>query len=239
MKKFAVFDIDGTLIRWQLYHAVVNELAQENLLGDDALQKLHEARMVWKRREHPKAFSQYEAELIKIYETALPNVSTKKFDAAVEKVANEFNAQVYRYTRDLILSLKKQNYVLIAISGSHQELVEKIAKQFDFDLWTGTKYERRGGAFSGKSFIASHNKRELLQEFIAEHNLTAKDSYAVGDSKSDAPMLELVEHPIAFNPDQELFEIAQKNTWPIVIERKNVVYKLEANKEDHGKYVLG
>src|SRR3546814_11785501 len=29
MKKFAVFDIDGTLIRWQLYHAVVETVAKD------------------------------------------------------------------------------------------------------------------------------------------------------------------------------------------------------------------
>ncbi len=28
---FAVFDIDGTIIRWQLYHALADELAKENI----------------------------------------------------------------------------------------------------------------------------------------------------------------------------------------------------------------
>jgi phosphoserine phosphatase len=42
-------------------------------------------------------------------------------------------------------------------------------------------------------------------------------------------MLELVQRPIAFNPERELAKIAMKRGWPIVVERKNVVYKLSAD----------
>jgi phosphoserine phosphatase len=48
-------------------------------------------------------------------------------------------------------------------------------------------------------------------------------------------MLEYVEHPIAFNPEIRLFNEARNKGWKIVVERKNVVYELEAN---HGSYVL-
>ncbi len=234
-KKFAAFDIDGTLIRWQLYHTVVDKLAVDGLLGDKAHKQLHQARMVWKRREHPDAFKAHEKELIKVYEQALPNLTTKQFDEAVQEVASEYKAQVYTYTRDLARSLKKQDYFLIAISGSHYELVEHVAKQFDFDEWVGTEYERKNGRFTGKAFIASIDKKTILNNLIDKHSLSLNGSYAVGDSKSDAPMLETVENPIAFNPDQELFDLAKNKGWPIVVERKNVVYEL--GKHD-GKYEL-
>jgi phosphoserine phosphatase len=48
-------------------------------------------------------------------------------------------------------------------------------------------------------------------------------------------MLEFVEHPIAFNPEDTLFEKAKTAGWDIVIERKNVVYTL---KEKDGSYLL-
>jgi HAD superfamily hydrolase (TIGR01490 family) len=235
MKKFAVFDIDGTLIRWQLYHAVVDKLAQKGLLGKEADKILHEARMVWKRREHPNAFREYEMQLINIYEQALPHLTPQQFDQAVEEVAQEYKTQVYTYTRDLIARLKKEGYMLIAISGSHREIVKHIAEQFGFDHWTGTEYERKNGQFTGKVTVGSHDKKSTLQNFIKEHELSISGSYAVGDSKSDAVMLEIVENPIAFNPDRELLEIAKKNNWKIVVERKNVVYELE---DSDGSYLL-
>src|SRR6476659_2784535 len=94
-KPFAVFDIDGTLIRWQLYHAIVDKLAKEGALGDNAREKLHEARMVWKRREEPDAFKAYEKTLIDVYESALGKLSARLFDAMVQTVIAEYKDQTY------------------------------------------------------------------------------------------------------------------------------------------------
>lgn len=235
MSKFAVFDIDGTLIRWQLYHAVVDKLAKRGALGESAEKKLNDARMTWKRREHPEAFKTYELALISIYESAFSTLDVKEFDAMVQEVIEEYKDQVYTYTRDLIKDLKKQGYLLLAISGSHTELVQEIAKYYQFDDFVGTRYARKEGKFSGMEFLASKDKKAVLQQLVAKHKLEFSESVAVGDSKSDAAMLEMVEHPIAFNPDQSLFEIATQHGWNIVIERKNVVYNLEPRD---GTYVL-
>lgn len=235
MNKFAVFDIDGTLIRWQLYHAVVDRLAKQNMLGAEAHRQLHEARMIWKRREHPNAFRDYEHSLISIYENALPSLSPKAFDDVVEDIAREYKEQVYTYTRDLARTLKKKEYLLIAISGSHEELIGHVAKQYNFDLWVGTRYERKNGRFTGKKFVASKDKETELKKLVSTHALSFKDSVGVGDSKSDASFLRLVKQPIAFNPDRELFSIAKDSGWKVVIERKNMVYKLESRS---GNYIL-
>lgn len=45
----------------------------------------------------------------------------------------------------------------------------------------------------------------------------------------------MVEHPVVFNPTEKLLEIAEANGWPIVLERKSVVFELE--KGEHG-YLL-
>lgn len=235
MSKFAVFDIDGTLIRWQLYHAVVDRLAKLDLLGPQAHQTLHDARMVWKRREHPDAFREYEKALIDVYEDALPDLPTKTFDKVAEEVAKEYKPQVYTYTRELAAKLKKTGYILIAISGSHKELIGHVAKQYGFDIWVGTTYERTDGRFTGKKYVPSIDKKTVLRDIIEDKELDAHDSFGVGDSKSDAAFLGMVDNPIAFNPDRELFALAKTNGWNIVIERKNMVYTLRAK---NGTYVL-
>lgn len=226
-RKFAVFDIDGTLIRWQLYHAVVDKLASSGALGDQAKHNLRSARMVWKNREHSEAFKDYEHELINVYESAIGDIDTGHFDELVDEVIEEYKDQVYTYTRDLLIALKSEGYFLVAISGSHNELVEKLAKYYGFDEWAGTKYERKSGRFSGNKFVASLNKKTLLEAIIKNRDLNLKDSYGVGDSMGDAPMLEIVDNPIAFNPAQDLYQLAKEKGWQIVVERKNVVYRLE------------
>lgn len=235
MKKFAVFDIDGTLIRWQLYHVIVDRLAKAGEISQESHEKLREARLSWKNREHDESFTKYEMVLIEIFESSITSISPKIFDQLVDEVISEYRNQVYTFTRDLISDLKQKDYMLLAISGSHNELVAEISKFYDFDDWVGTNYEREEDGYSGKSFIASHHKATILNDLIKKHDLDIKGSYGVGDSRSDAPMLNMVENPIAFNPDKKLFQIAQEKHWRVVLERKNMVYQLQW---ENGHYLL-
>ncbi|MCA9344044.1 MAG: HAD family phosphatase [Candidatus Nomurabacteria bacterium] len=235
MEKFAVFDIDGTLIRWQLYHAVVNRLAKAKALSDNAQHELKQAMMSWKRRENEDAFKNYQSKLVKLYEQSLPNISTSVFDKLITEVINEYKDQTYIFTRNLIHQLKSKGYKLFIISGSHQELVEQIGKYYNFDDYIGAKYTRDSNGFTGESSIPALNKAKSLEQLITKHKVITRDSIGIGDTKSDISMLEMVDQPIAFNPDKLLFNVAKERGWQIVIERKNVIYKLD--KKD-GVYVL-
>lgn len=234
-KKFAVFDFDGTLIRWQLYHAIVDELANEGLVDKESYKKVKIARHKWKIRESQDAFKDYEKELVNCYKLSLPNLSQPQLDGAIEKVYEEHKEQVYVYTRELVKKLKAEGYFLIAISGSHREAVELVAKHYGFDDWVGTKYEKTDGRFTGNYRLPAAEKDKVLRSLIKEHNLSLKDSYAVGDSESDIPMLAMAENPVAFNPTQKLLDHARTKGWKIIVERKNVVYELNPENK---KYFL-
>lgn len=234
-RPFAVFDIDGTLIRWQLYHAIADALAKKGYIDAGTHQKIKEARMIWKKRTHGEAFSAYQNELITVYEKLLLDLSYKDFDQAVKAVFDEYKDQVYIYSRDLIKKLKKDGYLLFAISGSQIEIVSKIAEYYDFDECVGTIYEHEGNKFTGAVTLHLGGKHLVLQELIEKHRAKTEDSIAVGDSASDISMLEMVESAIAFNPERKLFDVAKSKGWKIVVERKNMVYELESNS---GKYIL-
>jgi HAD superfamily hydrolase (TIGR01490 family) len=235
MQKFAVFDIDGTLIRWQLYHSLIDKLAKQGQLGQNTSEIIHDARMRWKRRESTNSFSDYEKLLVEIYENGIEKLNPADVDKMVVSVIEQYKEQTYTFTRDLIKDLKQKGYLLFAISGSQTELVKKLAELYEFDDYLGTSYERKGGKFTGRKLFPAADKGVALKSLVEKHSVTLDGSYAVGDSKSDASMMNLVENPIAFNPDQELFNIASQNHWPVVIERKNVVYRL--NYKD-GTYKL-
>ena len=68
----------------------------------------------------------------------------------------------------------------------------------------------------------------MLFRSLRTHGVDAdlEGSTAVGDTESDIPMLEVVGHPIAFNPNTKLAEHAQEKGWRIVVERKDVIYEL-------------
>ena len=234
-KRFVVFDIDGTLIRWQLYHAIADTMVKLGYVAPYTYQTVRDARMEWKRRTGSGSFKTYEEQLIKTYEDVLKNLTMQQFMNAADAVFEEYKDQVYAYTRGLIGRLKKEGYLLFAISGSQIEIVEKIAKYWGFDEWVGTVYEYKNERFTGKKIIGSADKAKTLKKFIDKNDAALKDSIAVGDSMSDAPMLKMVELPIAFNPEGQLFEQARKKGWKVVVERKNRVYELEKR---NGKYEL-
>lgn len=234
-KRFAVFDIDGTLIRWQLYHAIADELAKSGHIDAETYASIRDARADWKQRKHEDSFKAYEEHLVIAYRLLLTSLTVPRFELAAEAVFKEYKDQVYVFTRDLLKDLKKKGYVLLAISGSQSEIVEKIANYYGFDDFVGSYYHREKGKFTGEFDLTVYSKDKVLSELIKKHKLTLEDSIAVGDSMSDLPMMKLVDRPIAFNPEKSLLAAAKKAGWEVVVERKNVIYKLEASGD---KYVL-
>lgn len=232
-KPFAVFDIDGTLIRWQLYHAMADSLAKRGHIDEKAYASIRDARLMWKRRAGQQSFSEYQVFVIEAYEQALLQLSPSQLKQAVEDVFAEYKDQVYTYTRDLIKQLKKDGYLLFAISGSQIEIVSKIAEHYGFNDFIGTKYVVQGGRLT--KHFPSADKKTALEKMVAKYPITFDGSIAVGDSVGDIPMLERVDTPIVLNPERELLDHARAKGWKIVIERKNVIYEL---KSDGGKYLL-
>lgn len=234
-QKFAVFDIDGTVIRWQLYHAVVGELVRRGALDAAAGEKIRQARKTWKRRAHSESFLAYETVLVDSYISALKNLKVEDYLAAVDAVFEKYKDQVYTYTRDLIEQLKAEDYLLFAVTASQREVVEKLAGNYGFDDFVAAEFEQKDGKFTGVYESPFHDKAGALKQLMDRHGVTAAGSIGIGDSGSDVQMLELVEKPIAFNPNQGLFKEAEKQGWKVVIERKNMVYTLERR---NGSYVL-
>ncbi len=226
-RPFAVFDIDGTLIRWQLYHAIVDKLAKAEKIDPEKFASARAARMVWKNRTSDTSFKDYEWALIKTYDEALVNISYDDYLAAVRQVFDEYKGQTYTYTRNLIRELKAKSYLLFAISASQAEIVELLADYYGFDDWAASKYELKNGRFTGKKDVLFSNKKPLALKKLAEkYNASYESSIAVGDSDGDISMLTAVKQPIAFNPNKLLFQKAAASGWPVVIERKNMVYEL-------------
>jgi HAD superfamily hydrolase (TIGR01490 family) len=236
-RKFAVFDIDGTFYRDSLFLDVVNQLESQGLLNTEkvAEHKVREAK--WRARRHKQTYNEYLEATVETMMDSMSHLTPKDVESAAEAVASRRMEHVYSFTRDLAKQLKKQGYFLIAISGSQEEIVKHFVKFYEFDAYACTEWHRSddGEKYTGSAVVKKNNKEKYLQEIIEAHSLQVAGSYAVGDSAGDISMLGFVEHPIAFNPEDVLFETAKEHGWKIVIERKNVIYTLEPQD---GSYVL-
>ncbi|MFG1796800.1 HAD-IB family hydrolase [Nocardia sp. NPDC049149] len=69
------------------------------------------------------------------------------------------------------------------------------------------------GYADGKT-LWRNGKAEAVREFAADHGVDLARSYAYTDGSADLPLLSLVGHPVAVNPDQSLTAAAGEQGWP-------------------------
>lgn len=231
-KKIAVFDIDGTIFRKNLHFELINELAWLKLFPSEVRRKLTEVYTSW--LEHTGTYEDYRKALVELYAKHIKGVSEEEVRKAA-KIVIPFQAKrTYIFAEQLIQDLRSQGYHFLAVSGSPQEIVEEYNEHYlHFDHVFGSIYERDAqGLYTGKAeFEPSLNKAEVVKQYVYEHGLSLEDSYGVGDTESDGSFLRLVTHPIAFNPNQNLKAVAEKEGWRIVVEKKDVIYEVNTGKQ--------
>lgn len=235
MKRIAVFDIDGTLFRWQLYHELVFELKGLGHFSDSEALGLDTALTSWQGRRI--SWRDYETKVIHAIEDNIVRITPEVLEAAARSVVERSGHKIYNYTAKLLRELQTQGYFTIAISASQQEIAEQFAARYDFDDCIAAVWEREKGSYTGrKSRVIYGRKDEIIREYVTEHpEFTLDGCVAVGDSDGDISLLQMVDTPIAFNPSEELLAAATANKWQVVIERKNIAYTLGPHD---GSYLL-
>lgn len=225
--KLAVFDIDGTIFRWTFIAQLLKQLTKREIFTKDIIKQTEKVYFDWKDRKG--TWDDYINTVVSVTNKALKGKSEAQIDEVINEIILHKKDNVYVFTRDLIKKLKADNYFLLAISASPEKIVSEFTKLLGFDKYYGTIYEIVNGRYTGKELNnVILGKDKILNDFLDEHpNLTLKKSVGVGDSGSDIAFLKMVDTAIAFNPDRQLVEFAKKNKWQIVVERKNVVYKIK------------
>jgi HAD superfamily hydrolase (TIGR01490 family) len=109
--------------------------------------------------------------------------------------------------------------VYIVTAAAH-ELAEKLAQVMGFDGAVGSHLsEVHDGRYTGRvagAFIYGAAKALAISEIAERDGIDLAASYAYTDSASDLPMLELVGHPVAVNPDGELAALAREHGWEVL-----------------------
>ena len=232
VNRLAVFDLDGTFFRWQLFHELVFELKDRGLFTNEIALDLEQAFLRWQSRD--LGWNDYEHHVVQAIRTHISDIAPKDFVNAAHAIVERSGHKVYNFTKQLALHLKGEGYHLLALTGSYQEVAEPFTKRYGFDDCIGAVLEQKNNAFTGEVLRETYsNKAALVKEYASTHNLSLEGSVIIGDSGGDISMLELATRPIAFNPSEELLDEALKNGWEIVVERKNIAYNLTRNKDGH------
>lgn len=223
----AAFDIDGTVFRSSLLIELVERLIERGVFPHEARAEFEEERHRWLDRKGD--YQVYIDKVVEVFRGQLKGASYEEVSNIAGEVIEEKRDRVYRYTRDLIKDLKRQGYFLLAISHSPKFIVDGFGYEHGFDKVYGSFFTSgASGNFTGEveDWDLLQNKSAIVTRAVRKEELTLEGSVGVGDTESDIAMLEMVEMPIAFNPNQALYTHAKRRGWRVVVERKDVIYEL-------------
>lgn len=226
-RSVAVFDVDGTLFRSSLLIELVERMIAEGILPERVRDTYVGAHAEWLNREG--GYDAYISAVLEAFYQNIKGVHYGDFADITKQVVKSQGKHTYRYTRDLLGRLKAEGYFLLAASHSPKTILDQFCPAFGFDKAYGTLYEiGPEDRLTGKAVDAhlALNKAYILKRAVEKEGLTLEGSVGVGDTESDIPFLELVEQPICFNPNAQLYRHAKLQEWQVVVERKDVIYEL-------------
>jgi HAD superfamily hydrolase (TIGR01490 family) len=125
---------------------------------------------------------------------------------------------VYEEALDLIRSHQAAGRRVFIVSASPEEVVIPLGRYLGVDEALGTRAEIDGqGRYTGRTerYCYGPEKVMAITEAAERHGIDLSASYAYSDSASDRPMLEVVGHPVAVNPDRELLRSARRHGWEV------------------------
>ena len=115
-----------------------------------------------------------------------------------------------------------QGHGAYLVSGTMEPLLGRIAQGLGLPAASaiGTRVEVRNGRYTGRAIeptCMGQGKAERLKLFLAEHSeVDLAQSFAYADSITDLSVLEMVSHPTAVYPDEELAAITRERGWQVV-----------------------
>ncbi len=151
---------------------------------------------------------------------AVEGIEQDQLEALNEQIVPRILESVRPESRSLIDMHHEASRDCWIVSASPQEVVDPLAAALGMEGGIGTRSRIVDGRYTGEldgPFVYGEGKAEAIGKLAADRGYDLRLCYAYSDSASDLPMMEMVGHPVAVNPDGGLQAVAHQRGWPIVI----------------------
>ena len=154
----------------------------------------------------------------------LPIVFKGKQSTAVQfgasLIAPDLNDWLQEYAKTEIARHRNEGRKLLLVTAMPADAAKPIAAKLGFDATIATQFSvdesgKYDGGISG-SFVWSDGKKNAIAEYAQANGIDLEASWAYSDSRHDIPVLEMVGHAVAVNPDQRLARHAAEQGWEFV-----------------------
>ena len=210
------FDVDGTLVTTNLLHPTFFYLRNQQtpLRSLEAIgraiwkgPRLAVAELLDRRLFNELLFSVYEG----ISEDRLLLLADEAFDTVLKR-------SLFPEARSLVTRCREMGDVVL-VSGALDFLMKRLADYLGATDVIANKLEIKDCRATGRllrPIVAGPEKARLVREHARAKGYDLDECFAYSDSYSDVPMLSVVGHPAAVNPDAKLARLARTYGWPVV-----------------------
>lgn len=212
----AFFDVDNTVLRGaSIFHLAKGLWKRGFFTGRDI------AAMLWKQ-VHFALVGENLAHVAKIREQALTFVAGHTVDE-IERIGEEVYDEVmadkiWPGTRALAQSHLESGHDVWLVTASPVEVATVIASRLGLTGALGTVAESVDGVYTGRLVgepLHGASKAVAVEALADQRGYELELCSAYSDSANDIPMLSLVGHPCAINPDSTLLHYARANGWQV------------------------
>jgi HAD superfamily hydrolase (TIGR01490 family) len=210
----AFFDLDKTVIAKASIVAFGGHFYREGLISRRALVRGLWAQLIYLH------LGASEEKLARIRESTL--TLTRGWEQhRVQAIVAETLEQVvepiiYAEALDLIELHRAAGRRVYIISASPAEIVEPLGRFLGVHSVIASQARvDDDGRYTGEMEVYAYGpyKADLIRAAAAADGVDLAASYAYSDSYTDLPMLEVVGHPVAVNPDRVLAKVAREREW--------------------------
>jgi HAD superfamily hydrolase (TIGR01490 family) len=217
----AFFDVDNTVVRGASIFVLALGLWRRDFFGVRDI-----AAMAWKQARFMAVGENLE-DVVRIREQALAWVAGHSVDELTligEQVYDEAMAgKVWPGTRALAMGHLARGQEVWLVTATPVEVARVIAQRLGLSGALGTVAETVDGVYTGRLVgepLHGPVKAAAIAALAHDKGLDLSRCAAYSDSANDIPMLSLVGHPCAVNPDATLLEHARAHGWQVVDYRR-------------------
>jgi len=126
---------------------------------------------------------------------------------------------VYPGAFELIEKSRSLGLRQVVVTGALDFSVKPLMQYLEITDYVANRLEFVKGVATGRLLppvLAAATKASWIRTFAEREGISLSESFAYSDSISDLPMLSIVGHPAAVNPDLRLRQTALHHDWPIL-----------------------
>lgn len=216
-RRGAFFDVDGTLVRTNIVHTFAWYAMNQGSIFGTAWHTAKTAASVpllWAADKlNRRVFNEF-------FYSYYQGQSEDRLVALSEELFEEvLKPAIYPGTVRLLEESRRAGCRLILCTGALDFTMRPLARHLGVDDLIANRMHFVDGVATGKvvpPIVEGAHKAQVIRDYCAREGLTLDTSYAFSDSFSDYPMLAVVGHPSAVNPDLRLRNVARAYEWPII-----------------------